>query len=403
MDQNAARAKRRHRNMIRRNRQLAELAESLDLNLLFTLVFLLAFGLLMVYSASSYVALRDWGNQAYFFNKQLKSDLLGLAVMIIVIFVPLQWVKYAAIPSYIASYFLIGLVKSSLGVKSHNATRWITIPGLGFNLQPAEVAKLAMIITLALVIDFIGKDINNTKKILWPALLPLPLCAEIYLVTDNLSSALIVAGISFVMIFIATRDYKWFVLIIGVAGAIAAGVVAYVANTDLSSDASFRLGRISAWIHPENSTESSAHQALQSMYAIGNGGVFGVGLGKSVQKISALPEPHNDMIFAIICEEMGIVGAVALILLFVMLLFQMYRVARSTRNRFRFLVVVGVIAHIAIQVVLNIAVATNSMPNTGVSLPFISYGGSSVMFLLIEVGLVLNVNRLNRLEAIREQ
>jgi cell division protein FtsW len=139
------------------------------------------------------------------------------------------------------------------------------------------------------------------------------------------------------------------------------------------------------------------------MYAIGNGGVFGVGLGKSVQKISALPEPHNDMIFAIICEELGIVGAVALILLFVMLLFQMYRVAKNTRNRYRFLLVVGVMAHISIQTVLNIAVATNSIPNTGVSLPFISYGGSSVMFLLIEVGLVLNVNRQNRLEAMREE
>ncbi len=403
MDQSTARAKRRRRNMARRNQQLAELAESLDLNLLFTLVFILAFGLLMVYSASSYVALRDWGDQAYFFNKQLISDLLGLVIMVIVIFVPLQLVKVSALWVYLSSYVLVLLVLSPLGVESHNARRWIKIPGIGFNLQPAEVAKLAVIIFLAAIIDHIGKNINTRKGVVWPAVIPLPLCGLIYFVTDNLSSALIVAGIAFVMIFIATRDYKWFLLIIGVAGAIAAGVVAYVANTELDSEASFRLGRISAWIHPENSTESSAHQALQSMYAIGNGGVFGVGLGKSVQKISALPEPHNDMIFAIICEELGIVGAVALILLFVMLLFQMYRVAKNTRNRYRFLLVVGVMAHISIQTVLNIAVATNSIPNTGVSLPFISYGGSSVMFLLIEVGLVLNVNRQNRLEAMREE
>ncbi len=402
MDQTAAREKRRRRIAARRNRQLAELAESLDLNLLFTLVFIMAFGLLMVYSASSYVALRDWGDQAHFFDRQLISDLLGLVIMTIVIFVPLRLVQLAGLPAYVASYILVLLVLTGLGVESHNARRWIAIPGTGFNLQPAEVAKLAVIIFLAATIDHIGKEINTRKGFFTVAGITLPLCAEIYFVTDNLSSALIIAGIAFVMFFIACRDYKWFLLAVLLVGAVAAGVVAYVANTDLSSDASFRLGRISAWIHPENSTESSAHQALQSMYAIGNGGVFGVGLGKSVQKISALPEPHNDMIFAIICEELGIVGAVALIFLFVMLLFQMYRVAKATRNRFRFLLVTGVIAHISIQTVLNIAVATNSMPNTGVSLPFISYGGSSVMFLLIEMGLVLNVNRQNRLEAMKE-
>ncbi len=402
MDQSTARAKRRKRNLARRNRQLAELAESLDLNLLFTLVFILAFGLLMVYSASSYVALRDWGDQTHFFSRQLTADLLGLAVMIIVIFLPLRLFQVAGVGLYVVSYVLIFLVLTPLGIESHNARRWIAIPGTGFNLQPAEVAKLAVIIFLAAIINQLGKEINTLKGILFPVAITLPVCGVIYGVTDNLSSALIIAGIAFVMCFVASRNYKWYILIVVIGAAIAAGIVAYVANTDLDSDASFRLGRISAWIHPENSTESAAHQALQSMYAIGNGGVFGVGLGHSVQKISALPEPHNDMIFAIICEELGIVGAVALILLFVMLLFQMYRVARSTRNRFRFLLVVGVMAHIAIQTVLNIAVATNSIPNTGVSLPFISYGGSSVMFLLIEVGLVLNVNRQNRLEAMRE-
>jgi len=221
----------------------------------------------------------------------------------------------------------------------------------------------------------------------------------LYFITNNLSSALIVFMIAFVMCFVASSDFKKYLLFVLLGLGAAAAVVAYVANTDGAAEGSFRLTRVSSWLHPENSTETSAHQMLQGLYAIGNGGWFGRGLGQSVQKISVLPEPHNDMIFAVICEELGVVGAIALMIMFALMIYRMYIIAKNAVNRFAFLIVAGVMAHFAIQIVLNIAVVTGSIPNTGVSLPFISYGGSSALFLLIEVGLVLNVDRISRAES----
>ena len=156
--------------------------------------------------------------------------------------------------------------------------------------------------------------------------------------------------------------------------------------------------RIYSWLHPENTTDSRAHQIIQGLYAIGNGGVWGRGLGQSIQKMSNLPEPHNDMIFSVICEELGIVGAITVIIMFVILISRMYLIARDAQDTYSYMLVVGVMAHIMIQVVMHIAVATNSMPNTGVSLPFVSYGGSSVCFLMAEMGIVFAVNRSNRAE-----
>ena len=189
------------------------------------------------------------------------------------------------------------------------------------------------------------------------------------------------------------------ILLVALGLAAAAGVVAYVESNSSAAEGSFRLTRVSSWLHPENSAETSAHQMLQGLYAIGNGGWFGRGLGQSVQKVSVLPEPQNDMIFAVICEELGIVGAISLMIMFILLIYRMLLIAKNARDRFSFLLVSGVMAHFAIQIILNIAVVTGSIPNTGVSLPFISYGGSSALFLLIEVGLVLNVDRASRAES----
>jgi len=371
---------------------------NIDLNLLFIVLFLVGFGLLMVYSASSYVALRDFGSSSYFFRKQIIADVLGLFCMIVTLFVPLKKIerfKYFFLAIALGVIFLV----IPFGIESHGARRWIQVPFVGQRLQPAEITKLFMILFLAAMINSMGnKLISSWKGFLFCMGIACFASLLLYTLTDNLSSALIVFAIAFVMCFVAAADYKKYILLtllgLGAAGAL----VAYVASTEGASDGSFRLTRISSWLRPENSTETSAHQMLQGLYAIGNGGVFGRGLGQSVQKVSVLPEPHNDMIFAVICEELGIVGAIALMIMFALMIYRMYYIARNTKDRFEFMIVSGVMAHFAIQIVLNIAVVTGSIPNTGVSLPFISYGGSSALFLLIEVGLVLNIDRTTRAE-----
>lgn len=223
-------------------------------------------------------------------------------------------------------------------------------------------------------------------------LVPVPIAAMVYLITSNLSSAIIIMGISVLMVFVASPDYKKFVLMVLAVIAAAAIVIVMTVNAGDSLEG-FRSERILAWLDPESYAQGKGFQTLQALYAIGSGGIWGKGLGQSMQKLSFIPEAQNDMIFSIICEELGLFGAIAIILMFIMLLWRMMIVANNAKDLFGAMLVVGVMGHIAIQAVLNIAVVTATIPNTGISLPFISYGGSSVLFLLIEIGLVLSVAR----------
>ena len=195
------------------------------------------------------------------------------------------------------------------------------------------------------------------------------------------------------MIFVATPDYKRFVIMGLVALVLIISIVWAIFNTSIVEVLGFRGGRILAWRDPEAYAQDKGFQTLQALYAIGSGGIWGKGLGQSMQKLDFIPEAQNDMIFSIICEELGLFGAIAIILMFIMLLWRMMIVANNAPDLFGALLVVGVMGHIAIQVILNIAVVTNTIPNTGISLPFISYGGSSVLFLMMEIGLVLSVAR----------
>lgn len=359
-----------------------------DYSLLFIVLFLLGFGLVMIYSASSYCATDDFGDPAHYLKKQLIASILGLIAMVIVANIPYTFWKMFYGAGYIISAILILLVKTPLGVKSHGATRWIGIPGISFNLQPAEVAKVCMILFLAVMVCKMGKTIKTWTGFFVMVALPLPIAGEIYLLTKNLSSALIVMGIAVLMVFVASPDYKKFV-VLGV-GTVAAGSLAvYLMATGVIT--SFRSDRITAWLHPESDAQDKGFQTLQALYAIGSGGVWGKGLGQSMQKLNFIPESQNDMIFSIICEELGLFGAVAIMLMFILLIWRMMIIANNAPDLFGAMLVVGVIGHIAIQAVLNVAVVTNTIPNTGISLPFISYGGSSVIFLLIEIGLVLSV------------
>lgn len=361
-----------------------------DYTLLFLLLFLLGFGLIMIYSASSYEAFQEFGNAAHYLKKQLIAVIVGLVGMVIASKIPLILFRYVAIGSYFVSALLILVVLTPLGVSSHGATRWIEIPGTGFNLQPAEIAKISVILVCAFLLSNMKENVKKWGPWLFMMAVPLPLAAEIYFITSNLSSAIIVVAIAWVMVFVSSPTFMRYVVMGATAIGFATLLVLFIVNQD-SVDGNFRFARILAWLDPESASRDTGFQTLQGLYAIGSGGIWGKGLGESIQKMDFVPEAQNDMIFSIICEELGLFGGGAVIILFIMLLWRMMRIATNARDNFSALLVTGVMAHIAIQAILNIAVVTNTIPNTGVSLPFISYGGSSVVFLLAEMGVVFGV------------
>ena len=367
-----------------------------DYTLLFIVLFLLAFGLVMLYSTSAYDANLTYNDSTYLFRKQIFSTLAGLVVLFIVSHLPYHlWERFAVI-GYGVSVALVLLI-IPFGIEANGAKRWLRV--FGISLQTAEVAKLAMILFLAYLICKMGRNIRTMKGFLVVLGAAAPISGLIYVITRNLSSAIIIMGIAVVMLFVACPDYKRFIILglIGIAGV--AGIVFLIVKmSESGSVGSFRGERILAWLDPEAYASGKGFQTLQALYAIGSGGILGKGLGQSMQKLGFLPEAQNDMIFSIICEELGLFGAIAVLMMFILLIWRCMIIANNAPDLFGALLVVGVMGHIAIQVILNVAVVTNTIPNTGISLPFISYGGSSVMFLLAEIGIVFSVGRGIRLK-----
>ncbi len=366
-----------------------------DYTLLFVVLFLLAFGLVMLYSASSYDAsLHYEGDSAYFLKRQAISTVMGLVAMILVANIPYHfWERFAAI-GVIISIVLIFLVMTPLGYEANGARRWIRI--LGFSIQPAEVAKLAIILFLASLICKMGRKTRSWKGFFTVLMVPAIIAVLVWQITENMSSAIIIFGIAVLMLYVSSPDYKRFILlgVVGVAVCVlAVFLIVKLSESQSASAVGVRGGRILAWLDPEAYASGKGFQTLQALYAIGSGGILGKGLGQSKQKLGFMPEAQNDMIFSIICEELGLFGAISILLMFLLLIWRFMVIANNATDLFGALLVVGVMGHIAIQVILNVAVVTNTIPNTGISLPFISYGGSSVMFLLAEIGLVLSVGR----------
>ena len=347
-----------------------------DYSLLFIIIFLTVFGLVMIYSASSYTAQLSSkynGNSAYFMQRQ---------AMIV------------AVPSYALSYALM-IAVSLVGRAVNGKRRWL---GVGpFSFQPTEFAKIALIIMLASYITVKGDKINQWKYMRNVTFMTLPIAGLV--AANNLSSGIILVGIGFVMLFVACK-IKWpFYSLAALAMGILAGAGPIgKALMQIKLLQPYQYRRIEAWLNPELDPEGKSFQVLQGLYAIGSGGLFGQGLGQSIQKLGFLPESQNDMIFAIICEELGLFGAISIILVFLFMIFRFMVIANNAPDLFGALLVVGVMGHIAIQVVLNIAVVTNTIPNTGITLPFISYGGTSVLFIMMEMGIVLSVSNRIRLE-----
>lgn len=361
-----------------------------DYSLFFIIIFLLCFGLVMLYSTSSYTAQLKYGNGARFLIRQLIFDVAGVVIMLFVCMVSPDFVKKWSRVIYWFALITVFLV-IPFGIELNGAKRWIGVGPITF--QPAELVKIGVIIRLAYLLE------NTTKRIrtFWGSF-KLLLCGwipagMIYVITENLSSAIIIAGITFVMVFVASPNYKGYVALAALVTVVVVGVVAYCKTVDVNSVDSFRIKRIITWATGDMTLTDENFQVVQGLYAIGSGGLFGKGLGKSVQKLGFVPEAENDMIYTIICEELGIIGGISVILLFVFMIWRFMIISNNASNLYSSMMVVGVMAHISIQVILNIGVVTAIIPNTGVTLPFISYGGTSVLILLAEMGMVLGISR----------
>ena len=347
-----------------------------DDTLLVTVLVLVIAGLVLLTSISAYNGNVKFHDSFYYLKKQGFATGLGLVGMAVVSRIDYhRWIPLA-VPGYLLS-ILLGVAVLLFGEEYNGSKRWLSLGPVSF--QPSEFAKVAVIVFLSWLIEKNIKKMGKFKSIVLTMLTILPIVGLVG--ASNLSTAIIILGIGAVMIFTASPKYlQFFWMIAGGAGFM----------TIFLALESYRLERIAFWRNPEK--YEKGYQTLQGLYAIGSGGLFGRGLGNSVQKLGFLPEAQNDMIFSIICEELGLVGAGILIGVFLILIWRFFVIAAKAEDLTGALIATGAMAHMMIQIILNIAVVTNSIPNTGITLPFISYGGTSVVFLLLEMGLVLSVS-----------
>ena len=370
--------------------KLIEKPEYYDYNLVAAIILLTCFGLVMLYSTSAYTSTIKYGDDMYFFKKQAAISFVCIAgALFISMFDYHILARFTGVLYGVAAGSMV-LVRTPLGTVSNGARRWLRIGPIQFH--PAEIAKIAVIVCLSYMIVHMGKKMNSLKACMTLGAMGTFLALLAYVCTDNLSTAIIIFCITVGMIFVAHPKTRIFLILVAVAIAFLA-ILVFVIGQSVKETDDFRLNRIIAWLHPENATGTAAYQTIQALYAIGSGGFLGRGLGNSIQKLGSVPEAQNDMIFSIICEELGIVGGVILLLLFGYLLYRLCFIAQNAPDLFGSLIVSGIFIHIALQVILNIAVVVNLMPNTGVTLPFISYGGTSIMFLMAEMGLALSVSK----------
>ncbi len=365
------------------NRRSLERGANVDIPFLLILLLLLAVGLTMLYSASSAQSMYDTGYtmSTKYLQKQAVCAVIGLVAMAAFSRIPADfWYRFAW-PLYGISIGLLLLVLVA-GESVNGARRWINIAGLQF--QPSEIAKFTMILLFARLTRGFGADARKFQYgvlgfggALMGILLPLAL-------EKHLSAIMLMGMVAVVMMFVAGTHPKW--LLTGAAAAVVF-VLVYITFMGYAGD------RVTAWLHPEQDPGDTGYQILQSLYAIGSGGLFGLGFGKSKQKYLYLPFQYNDYIFAIICEELGLVGALLIIGLFAMLILRGYWIALRARDRFSTVLAAGLITLIAVQTVLNLGVVTNLLPSTGIALPFFSYGGTALAVNLGEMGILLGISR----------
>lgn len=367
-------------------------AGHMDYNLLAVVIILISFGLVMLYSASSYEAMTQGKHDMYYMVKQAIIFIISILVALVLSCIDYNVLVKKANWWYFGSIFLMALVLSPLGRNINGARRWIYLGP--FSFQPSEVAKIAVILIMAKIIVSLGRNLPRYRSIFYMLVVVAIQSFAAFKLTDNLSTAIIIAGIGACLIFTYHPKFLIFFGMLALGGIILVLLLSYYKSMlDMSNIDDFRSMRILTWFDPEQYLNSGGYQVMQGLYAIGSGGFFGKGLGNSTQKIIRIPEAQNDMIFSIICEELGLFGAILLLVIFGYLLYRLYQISRNAPNVFGSVIASGVMYHFAIQIILNIAVVLNIIPTTGVSLPFVSYGGTSVLFLLVEIGICLNISR----------
>ena len=351
--------------------------ESIDYVLLILVLLLVVFGLVVLYSTSAYNGRVKFADPAYYLRKQFFATSIGLFSMYLV-----SCMDYRRLQNYAWIGYGIALMLSTavlfVGREYNGSKRWLALGPLSF--QPSEYAKLAVVVLLAAIVSRNASHMKSWKYMFLVILLILPVVGLVG--SNNLSTAIIILGIAVILIFVANPQFLPFLWI----GGTGVGFIGIFLSLE-----SYRLERLAIWRNPE--LYEKGYQTMQGLYAIGSGGLFGVGLGESMQKLGFVPEAQNDMIFSIICEELGLTGAVAVLVIFGLLIWRLMVIATWTKDLFGALLAAGVMGHIMIQVILNVAVVTNTIPNTGITLPFVSYGGTSVVFLLLEMGIALSGSR----------
>lgn len=361
-----------------------------DFILLITVLLLLSLGLIMVLSASSPSALAEYGSSYTYFTKQLFSAVIGIGLMIFLSYFDYRKFKRFYWYIYILCYISILIVLTPFGVSANGALRWVQIGPLNF--QPSELTKIGIIIFLAGYLT----DTKNQLDKLWsgfirPIGLVAPLFLFLILFQNHLSATFVIIVITSILMIMAGSRLKYF-LSIGLVLAVLA-VTGLFYMTNITNTGGFRIKRIISFMDPWADIQGDGWQVVQGLYAIGSGGLFGEGLGNSNQKYLYIPEPHNDFIFSVLAEELGFIGCVAVIALFIVFIFRGAIIAMKAKDTFGTLIAIGITSLVGIQAIINIAVVTSSMPNTGMPLPFFSYGGTALIILLSAVGILLNISR----------
>ncbi len=353
----------------------------IDVPYLVLTVLLVVIGLIMLFSASYARAYYKTGNSAKYFISQLMFAVMGMGVLFLFSRIPYEWYQKLSLLILFVAVAILALVPL-IGIEVGGATRWIS---LGFTrFQPSEIAKFAVITSFAAIMAAHTRDMKGFKYGFAPYMLILGVIAGLLYLEPHMSATLIILAVGFIMMILGGTNWKFLVGLVVVA----VGLVAvYLLTKGYTAD------RIRAWLDPESDPLDKGLQILQSQYAIGSGGLTGLGFGRSRQKYMYLPEEHNDYIFAIVCEELGFIGAIGILALFALLIIRGYWIAMHARDRYSMLLAAGLTTLLALQVFLNVAVVTNLLPSTGISLPFFSSGGTALIMQLAENGIVLNISR----------
>lgn len=363
----------------------------LDITFLSLVLVLLSIGLVMLFSASYAYSYTYFGNSYKFISRQAIFAVIGIALMLIIskidyhILKKFSWLIYIANIGLLVTVLILPPMSDELNVK-----RWISIGSLSF--QPSEIAKFAIIVIFAAWLSANGEKIKKFKYVVWMVFLLGVVCALV-VIEPHLSATVLIFVIGIVLLVVGGLQKRW---IIGGAGLGIASILFLI----FSGVISYGSDRIKYWLDPWADPSGSGYQTIQSLLAIGSGGPWGRGIGQSRQKYLWVPEPHNDFIFSIVCEELGYIGAMVIIVLFCALVWRGFTIAMRSQDKFGSLLAIGLTFQVGLQAILNILVITNTIPNTGISLPFFSYGGTALVILLAEMGVVLSVSRSSSIEKI---